>query len=304
MVGIKAMGNVNNENPTLKSKLLPMSPHRRLDVSKECIEETLMLWENEVVEWRFPWTFECDDSPCDVAKVQNQFHQAYKNQCKAREGKFVQYTYRFPEELYDPVNGTNRQLLAPFFLVVYNHPDCISKSCDANQFASYLQGIDHVEQNNTNIYVYDQTMISKQCMDQTMELSRVQLLSHNNLGCEEYPCDASKVAAENHASVKAECQSLGGQFVEYTVRFQGANAPSRMLETEQEDNYEVINYPDCIGQSCDAYQLTSYLQGAYNVGTTDTMTYFITQTSSAKIRYHVSLGSVFMVTIGFMLSAF
>jgi hypothetical protein len=304
VVGIKAMGNVNNENPILNSELLPMFPNRRLDISKECIEETKLLWENEVVEWRFPWTIECDDSPCDAAKVQNQYHQAYKNQCKAREGQFVQYTYKFPEELYAPVNETNRQLLAPFFLVVYNHPDCISKSCNANQFASYLQGIDHVEQNNTNIYVYDQTMISKQCMEQTMEMSGVQPLSPYNLGCEEYPCDASKVAAENHSSVKAQCKSLGGQFVEYTVKFKGTNVPFRMLETAQEVDYEVNNYPGCIGQSCDAYQLTSYLQGAYNVGTTDTMTYFITQTSSSKIRYHVSLGSVFVVTIGFILSVF
>ena len=298
VVGVNASKIINNENSIFDSKLPQTLPQRRLDISKECIDETMIIWENEVVEWRFPWAIECYDSPCDVAKVQHEFHAAYKNQCKEMGGKFVDYTYKFPEELYIPDDGVDRQLLAPFFLIVYNHPDCIGKSCDGNQFASFLQGIDHVEQNNTNIYVYDQTMISKQCMDQTIELSNVQKLSHYNLGCEGYPCDASKVAAENHANVKAECKSLGGQFVEYTIKFVGDNVPSRKLENVQQDDYEVNNYPDCIGQSCDAYQLTSYLQGAFNYGMMDNMTLFITQTSSTDPILAVSVGSLFTVTMG------
>jgi len=302
VVGIEATTNTKHKNHLIETEL-STSLHRRLDISKQCLDETIMLWESEVVKWRFPWTTECDDSPCDYEKAEPEYYNAYKAQCKVLGGKFVEYTYKFPEELYSPGDGVARQLLAPFFLVVYNHPDCISKSCDANQFASFLQGIDHVEQDNAYIYVYDQTMISKQCLDETMELESIQPLSPYNLGCDEYPCDASNVAPENYASVKAECKSLGGQFVEFTVKFEGNNAPSRKLEDVQSD-YEVNNYPDCIGQTCDAYQLTSYLQGAFNYGMTENTTYFITQTSSTNSFVTVSLGSLVTVTISFILLAF
>lgn len=114
---------------------------RRLDISQECLNQTMNLWyhENVPMEWSHEWTHlfnysyhECTEFPCHMQKHSHQQTQSMqmKQQCEELNGQYVQYTFRFRYQ-----NGTMDDETE-----ITNIPQCIAKTCDASQFASYYQG--------------------------------------------------------------------------------------------------------------------------------------------------------------------
>lgn len=269
------------------------SIRRHLDVSQECLEASEEIWDNESVQWLSPMDSVdlCEDSPCDISAINPEYHANYKQNCKELDGQFIEYSVKVTEEYYmneSPV----RNLRAPFYLTITNIPDCISKTCDANQMISLYQG-QVLEQNmmgaeiGAEILFISDNSISKECMNGTntfiMELDFKPPFA---IECDwnSAPCDVSIVEPEYYANFNTDCESLGGKVVDYSIKFSENSyyGPTRKLQNET--FYEVTNFPFCIDSSCDESHVASYLQGALGSS-------FVTSpTSSAE-----SLGPIALV---------
>jgi hypothetical protein len=101
------------------------------------------------------------------------------------------------------------------------------------------------------------------------------------LGCVESPCDFKDVHAFYYQAYMDYCDSIGAQFVLYTLTY-----IENRTDTDPGVQREIINVPECIAQSCDASQFASYATGldqeqAKLYRPDISSIYIITQSSSA-----------------------
>lgn len=98
-------------------------------------------------------------------------------------------------------------------------------------------------------------------------------------GCVESPCDYKKTNPAIYQAVMDYCDTLDGQFVLYTMTY-----VENSTDTDPGVQREVVNFPDCLSQSCEASQYASYTTAYNQIYYRDkglSSLYVITQTSLA-----------------------
>jgi hypothetical protein len=277
------------------------STRRHLDVSRECLEETDEIWENETVEYLFPEEIVtlCEDSPCDVRVIIPEYHSEYKQSCDALGGQFIEYSFKLTEEAFQ-YDDAIRRLKAPFFLTITNLPDCIAKTCDEDQFMSYTKGqfLDmYLGESVAEVHIINENSISEECIEGVINFMQdLDLMMPFEFECDENPCDVSIVDPLYYANFTTGCEDLGGKAINYTIQID-----ARKLENET--LFEFINYPFCIDpQTCDETHVASFMQRAFDFeGPGGGDVFVISQTSSATSTGPIALASFLTASIAILL---
>lgn len=252
---------------SIQTKLLQAHRSRDLDVSYECLENTFNLWSDNELMLAPPinpvtLAALCTTSPCDFSTLNyddDGLISEYSDRCTADGNNTVmEVTIKFTEEFSNYYSGPVRNLGAPFYLQVDNFPFCISKTCDASQLASFLQGYYGSRlMGALEFLIHDDSSMSVGCIEKLFESDLFYTDDYPFDICEsQYPCDALNVTdPELFTNFTDACTENDGRIeffhLEYVVYYEeGGVYP------------EVENYPMCLPMECDAQHTASFLHGA------------------------------------------
>lgn len=244
----------------LKNRILTGHRSRKLDLTYECIDETINLWYNGESPPYTPNTLiaACGyQDPCDFSSLALDDDGAisdYDDRCIANDNTtLVEVTMKFTEEYaeyyhYGPFSGGGgpvRNLDTPFYFEVNNLPLCISKSCDASHFVTFFQL--NFGMIGPHFLIYDESSVTLKCMEDFFGLQVWFEDGYPLESCEDqFPCDMLNVTEpELYSNFTRDCVEVGGSVQLYDMNDGFGYDDDEFLN-------EVFNYPFCVPDTCAA----------------------------------------------------